>query len=367
MLALYIHIPFCRHKCFYCFFAVAVAQLHHADRYLKCLMQEALLYRGAKLKTIYIGGGTPSLLKRDQLCRLMYIVRSVFDCSAVDEMTIEVNPEDMSRHKARLLMRAGITRISLGVQTFDAHFLKILGRCHTSSQIYRAFSKLRQAGFNNISADMIFALPGQTQSHLKTDLRKIIRLEPEHISFYCLSIEPASRFYVAGIQSAREDRQARQYNYLCATLEQRGFNQYEISNFARPGKQSRHNCLYWQGENYIGLGLSAHSHHDGRRKWNVSRLREYMTRLENGSDPTEDYEVLSPARRLREALVYGLRMNAGVDLDQLQQRYGVSLSPDLKTRIHDFIRLGFLEPVDNHLRATPPGRLLLDELAVYLI
>jgi len=367
MLSLYIHIPFCRRKCFYCSFAVAIAQDQHRDRYLECLRQEAMAYRNQKLATVYVGGGTPSLLNEKQIGRLVRIIHSVFDCSAVNEMTIEINPEDVDERKTQLLRREGFNRISLGIQTFQPSLLRILGRSHTSCQASQAFQGLRRAGFNNINVDMIFALPGQTQKQWQRDLDSVTSLEPEHISYYCLSIEEFSRYHVEGIRSVSEARQKRQYEQVCAVLAQKGYWQYEVSNFARPGKESRHNIHYWQGGNYIGLGLGAHSHHHGKRKWNVKRLWEYISKIEQGKDPIEGKETLSLARRLRETLVYGLRMVEGVDLEQLNQRFPRMLTSDLRQRIRNLVEEGLLETEGRRLRATSRGRLLLDDISVYLI
>ncbi len=334
---------------------------------MDCLEREAQTWQDAKPKTIYIGGGTPSLLNADHLRRLLRIVRSVFDCSAVDEWTIEANPEDIDEAKARLFEREGLSRVSLGLQTFDTRLLNKMGRCHTADRGRRAFACLRRAGCKHINVDMMFALPGQALAQLRRDLKIITSLDPEHISYYAFTVEQESRFEVEDVSPLPEDQQARQYIEIGSALEKRGFRQYEVSNFAKDGEASRHNIHYWKGGNYIGLGVGAHSHLDGIRKWNGKRLRQYIVDVEAGRDPTEDSESLSPARRLHEALVYGLRMNAGVDLKGLERHFGLALEPEAVENINDFCRSGLLFQDGVCLRATPRGRLVLDEIAVRLI
>ena len=367
MLALYIHLPFCRKKCLYCSFAVAVAQNRWADLYLDCLAAEAKAYRHRRLETIYIGGGTPSLLKEYQLGRLFQMVKTIFDCSSVIELTIEVNPEDITLQKAVFLKSNGISRVSLGVQTFDDQHLQFLGRAHSAAQAIQAYDILRRAGFENINVDMMYALPRQTRRQLAWDMQIIQSLQPDHVSYYALTIECPSRLHVIGTPLPDDTRQAADYDNLTLTLAGQGLRQYEISNFARAGKESRHNINYWRMGNYIGLGLSAHSHFDGRRCWNTDRLKEYMNRMQKDATAVSGREELTPPQRLSEALVFGLRMNAGLDLMDLEKRFSVGLDDDTRKTIRFWVAHQFLRQTGTHISTTHKGRLVLDEISSRLI
>ena len=367
MTSLYIHIPFCKRKCFYCSFAVVVSQEHKSDSYLHCLSREAERYRHAELKTIYIGGGTPSLLREDSLRTMMGMVRSKFDCSHVVEWSIEANPEDIDLKKARLLLDLGFNRISLGVQSFNDRYLKYLGRCHSVQTARQAFDDLRQAGFCDINIDLMYSFPGQTRKEIEEDVSSLIALQSEHVSLYTLTIEKNSKFFVQNLEQQENHKQAEYYEAVVHLLENAGFHQYEISNFSKQGRESQHNLNYWTGGDYIGLGVSAHSHQEGRRSWNVSRFYEYMTRMKNGISPQEGEEKLSREKRLQESLLFGLRMNAGVNVKQLEEKFKCLLPEETKRKIAEFVQGGWLTCENNCLKTTLKGRLVLDELSGYLV
>lgn len=364
---LYIHIPFCQHKCFFCGFVVCVGKIHRIDAYLDSLAAEAKKYSGKKIGTVYLGGGTPTLLSETQLKRLNDIIVKNFKITKGAEYTIETNPDTIDLSKAKLLRRLGINRISVGGQSFNDKYLKFLGRTHTAADIKKCFVLLRKAGFRNINIDLMFGFPRQTLAQIKNDLNAALKLKPDHLSVYNLTIEPTSRFNHAKLSLPTNDRLGKLYVFIIGYLAKRNLHQYEISNFAKPKKESVHNILYWQCHDYIGLGLGAHSHLSGKRFWNVSKLDEYLTHFKSSSSPVEGSENLANEKRLIEALLFGLRMNEGVDLAGLQKRFGCALAPEKKKRIEKFIQNGFLENAGRHLRTTLKGRLVLDELCGYLI
>src|SRR3989338_2545388 len=342
MPALYVHVPFCEKKCFYCSFVVAIGKQHQVDTYLDCLELEAQKYTGTMVETVYLGGGTPTFLSIAQLQRLFVILRENFKYSSQAEFTAEANPEDLDPTKAKILYDLGVNRISLGAQTFKDNYLKYLGRCHDAKRALTAYEILRKTGFNNINVDLMYAFPDQTAEELAEDVKTVTGLRSEHLSLYTLTVDENSRFYAQKIQQKNKHEQGGQYEQVVALLEKFGFTQYEISNFAKPGHESRHNTNYWLGGNYIGLGVGAHSHHDGERFWNTSRFADYLTNLREGKSPQEGSERLNVEQRLVESLLLGLRRNEGVDLQDMEDRFGCALAPDKKQKIKAFIQEGFL-------------------------
>lgn len=365
--SLYVHVPFCRKKCFYCSFPVAVAGKVSIEKYLQCLLKEIKLCKVKSLKTIYIGGGTPSYFNDGQLMNLFKLIRSDFKFSQDVEFTIEVNPEDINDNKVRLLKEYGINRISLGAQSFNDHYLKYLGRTHGTDDIYASFDRLRKGGFDNINLDMMYSFPRQTLQEIKRDLKSLVSLTPEHVSYYSLTIEEQSRFYVKGVQMPDKHKQAKAYEQVRYFLEENGLRQYEVSNFAKPGKASQHNLNYWLGGNYFGVGMGAHSHCNGRRSWNVSRLKEYLQRMEANNPPEEGNECLSPEKRFKEALLFGLRMNQGVDIRKLEDRFHYCLKKEENEKVDCFVEDGLLNSSKGIIKVTNKGRLVLDEISARLI
>ena len=365
--ALYIHIPFCQKKCFYCSFVVAIGQDHRIDSYLDCLEWEAERYRGISVKTVYLGGGTPTYLKAQQLKKLFMMLRQKFYFTKDCEVTIEANPEGLELDKIKLLNDLGVNRISLGIQTLNNQYLKYLGRCHDSSRALTAFRDLRKAGFLNINVDLMYAFAGQTDEEIAQDVVGITALKSEHLSLYTLTIEENSRFYTKKIKLAATQDQARQYELVTHLLAQTEFKQYEISNFAKDHRESLHNLNYWQGGNYLGLGVGAHSHQEGMRFWNVLRISDYMSRIKNHQSSTEGQERLSTRQRFMEILLFGLRMNQGVKVSEIEQKLTEKLKSEVKEKINEFIRAGFLSRENDCLKATDKGRLVLDEISVQLI
>ncbi len=337
------------------------------DDYVQALTKEAAVYQGQMIKTIYLGGGTPSLLTVSQLHKLFSFLRGNFFLVEDCEITIEANPENLDLEKSKALFDLGVSRVSLGIQTFNDGYLKSLGRAHDSFKALSAFNDLRRAGFKNINVDLMYSFPNQTLEEIKQDVQTLLGLGSEHVSIYTLTVEPNSKFYVQKILEQDNENQAAQYQLVTSLLEESGLLQYEVSNFSRKGFESKHNINYWESGNYIGLGMSAHSHHDGRRSWNTERLTEYLKRIKLGESPEDGHEVLSTEKRLHEALVFGLRMNRGVELLSLERQFNCLLPQDVSHQIKILVEQKLLVMQKNHLQATGRGRLLLDEISVKLI
>ncbi|HLF17602.1 MAG TPA: radical SAM family heme chaperone HemW [Candidatus Omnitrophota bacterium] len=366
-LSLYVHIPFCEKKCFYCSFVVSVGQERRMGDYLKCLREEASRHKGKTLCSVYFGGGTPTFLSDHQLESLLAMVVEVFDVGPNIEWSVEANPEHLSKDKLNILKRYGVNRISLGVQTFNESFLRFLGRNHTRSKAIEAYELIRQAGFHNVNVDLMFGYPKQTIHELREDLKEMVRLKSEHMSLYALTVEERSRFFAEGMKLPQDELVGRFYMEIKDTLERAGFGQYEVSNFALPGHESRHNIHYWKGGFYIGLGVGAHSHRFGRRWWNISRLTDYLQRMEEGQSVEEDSEELTPRQRFMERILFGLRMNEGVDLRAIETGLGQALTDEQNKLIETYIQKGLLIERGDSLQVSDRGRLVLDELCAQLI
>jgi oxygen-independent coproporphyrinogen III oxidase len=367
MTSLYVHIPFCTKKCLFCSFVIAVGQSHRVDDYISALDKEAQTHGRASISSVYFGGGTPSFLNEGQLERLTSQISRNFSCEPASEWTIETNPEGLTASKAKLLKKLGFTRVSLGVQSLNDRYLKFLGRAHDRARALEAFGHLRDAGFDNVNLDLMYAYPGQTPEEVTEDVREIASLQSEHLSLYSLTVEEKSRFYAEGMKLDDDERLAGHYVLVCKLLEEAGVHQYEVSNFCRGERRSRHNMHYWQGGDYIGLGVGAHAHVKGRRSWNVSKLQDYFARVGDRGEAVEGFEDLSPETRLMELVVFGLRMNEGIVPGELERKIGFPLSQEKKERIEQFVRDGFLEREGERLRVSPRGRLILDEISSRLI
>ncbi len=365
--SLYIHIPFCERKCFYCSFVVSIAQEERIDEYLNCIEMEMGRYPSEPWSSIYIGGGTPSLLSAAQLGRLLKIIADHGKRDRDVEFTVELNPESISAEKIKVLLNGGVNRLSMGVQTFHDHGLNFLGRNHTAFKALESYELLRREGADNINIDLMFAYPNQDRVSLEKDLAVLAELRSEHVSLYGLTIDEKSRFFVQKVKGHNPQREARDYSFIIERLAKSGLKQYEISNFARSGRESRHNINYWRGGNYIGLGVGAHSHKDGRRFWNKDRLTEYLKDVQQNRPPVANQEVLTPEQRLVEAILFGLRMNEGVDLAFLRERFGCGLDRSREEKLQGFVKDGFLLFHDNRLRTTLKGRMVLDEISARLI
>jgi oxygen-independent coproporphyrinogen III oxidase len=357
---LYVHVPFCARRCAYCDFSIAVRRNTPVAQYVASLERE-LEKRAAtgRLKTLYLGGGTPSRLGAPGVSQVISLVRDRFDLERDAEITIEANPDDVTIEDAHAWKSAGVNRISLGIQSFDDSVLKWMHRVHDSVVATQSFKILRDVGFSNISVDLIFALPESLERSWQRDLETAIALSPDHISLYGLTIEPASplaRWTARGtVTASDEDRYAEEFLLADEMTKAAGFDHYEVSNFSRPGKRSHHNSAYWSGARYLGVGPSAHSFDGERRSWNVKAYADWTARLLRGDSVIEGSEVLTPENRVAERVYLGLRT-----------RDGLSVSSNDRTSLEQWTDNGWATVEGDVLRLTSEGWLRLDSLAATL-
>jgi oxygen-independent coproporphyrinogen-3 oxidase len=359
---LYVHFPFCARICPYCAFYKTRGNATEVARFCEALVLEAR--QVAKkfpltLETIFFGGGTPTVLSTAQLKNLVNRFSEIFDLSALREWSIEANPGSVSAKKAAALRESGINRISLGVQSWDNQLLNLLGREHDATQAEESFHIFRNAGFSNVSVDLMLALPGQTERQWRDSLQKTVELQPEHISTYCLTYEEDTEFlarFQRGEFAVNDETEARFLELAMTTLEKAGYEHYEISNYARPGFRSEHNRAYWRGADYIGLGPSAFSTRGLERWQNVADHKEYTRRLFANESPVASIEKLTPAMKRTEHIGLGLRTREGIVADTIDQSQAEELISD-----------GLLARNDSRVFLTRAGRLVADSVAAELL
>lgn len=359
---LYIHIPFCLQICPYCSFYKDIAGPGKADPLVEAVVREAELFgTDCTPETVFIGGGTPTALSVSQLERLFSGLGAHLDLSAVAEFTIEMNPATVTARKADLLRACGVNRVSMGVQSWDADLLKVLGRVHDAEQVRASFAILRAAGYDNLNLDLIYGVPGQTLAQWEESLRQTVDLQPDHISAYCLTYEEDTEYFERlqrGEFRENSEQDAAFFERGVELLSAAGYAQYEISNHARPGRACRHNIAYWEGADYLGLGPSAWSTVGGRRWQNFPDTAAYVRAAQAGVRPVASEEILPAEIREAEKIAFGLRMNAGIDPSRLAR------SRDLVTSLRTE---GLLEDHGPRVRLTARGRLLADEIAAELM
>jgi len=355
----YVHIPFCARICPYCAFYKERADPAQATRFCEAVLAELVASARNILRpeTIFFGGGTPTALTTAQLDLLLGGFRTQLDLTGVREWTFEANPGSVSETKAKLLREFGVTRISLGVQSFDDELLQLLGREHSAAQAEVSFQLLRRAGFENLNVDLMFGLPGQTLAQWQATLRRALALEPDHVSAYCLTYEEDTEFFLR--QSRGEFRVDAEVDADFFTLADEllgaaGFAHYEVSNYARPGFESVHNRAYWSGADYLGLGPSAVSTVGLQRWQNISDYRAYSDRLLRGESASTGDEILTPQMKRAEAIALSLRTNQGVPAQWVEDQPG---------DVEEFVRLGLMLPAAGRYVLTRAGRLLADSVA----
>ena len=373
MSGLYVHIPFCKSRCIYCGFYSTVG-LDLRQQYVEALCKEMEMEnekrkeKNEKLKTIYLGGGTPSQLTTEQLRQLFYNIYKVYGRDA-EEITIEMNPDDVTETYAEALPELGINRVSMGAQTFDNARLKFLHRRHQAEQVEQAVKRLRKAGIQNISIDLMYGFPDETLEDWKQDIKKALALNVEHISAYCLMIEEGTVLYervksekVKVKNDKDEELERAMYEMLIDKLTGAGYEHYEISNFARQGYRSRHNSSYWHDVPYIGLGAAAHSYDGACRSWNVADIRQYITAIERGERPAE-YETLDEDTRYNDRVTVALRTSDGLDLVTLSEKHRNYCLKEAQRYLSD----GLLRLDDNRLVLTRKGLFVSDMIMSGLI
>jgi len=319
----YVHIPFCTQICYYCDFSKVFIKNQPVDSYLEHLLQEFHSYDIQKLRTLYIGGGTPTALSAPQLEVLLDGLTKSLDLSVLEELTIEANPGDLDEDKIAVLKNSAVNRVSLGVQTFDDKMLKKIGRSHLEKDIYENIDRLKLAGFDNISIDLIYALPGQTMDQVKDNVAKAIALDIPHMSLYSLIIENhtvfMNRMRRGKLPLPKEEVEAEMFEYIIAELESAGFEHYEISNFSKPGFESRHNLMYWDNAEYYGIGAGASGYVNGVRYKNHGPIRHYLKAVEEGNARINE-EHLSLREQMEEEMFLGLRKKTGVSKARFEEK-----------------------------------------------
>jgi oxygen-independent coproporphyrinogen-3 oxidase len=364
-LGLYVHVPFCASTCDFCAFYQEKPTGDSVDRYIIGIAREASLVSWDRpVSTIFWGGGTPGLLAPDDMRRLGAIVRERTG-DALREWTVEMAPASVTKARLEALKEIGVTRISMGVQSFQPALLEGLGRQHTREQIYRAHALIADAGFRSVNLDLMFALPGQDEAAWLEDLAKAVALKPDHISTYCLTFEEDTKLWVKlsqGNVKLDTEREAQLYERTWAELDVAGYAQYEISNFARPGHACQHNVNTWRMHSWVGLGPSAASQYAGGRGTNIADLEKWLTGLERGERATEDRTVLTPALLAEDALIFGLRTNEGVDLAALGERIAAIAAREMNMLADRLVGEGLGEFSGSRLRLTLRGRLVADAI-----
>jgi len=365
-LGLYVHVPFCATTCDFCAFYQVQSDREGIRAYLEGIRREAVLLESGcrPIDTCFWGGGTPGLLKASDLQILCETVVSYFGQPA-HEWTVEMAPSTVKADKLRILKDHGVTRISMGVQSFDDPLLDKLGRQHSRKQIFKAYDLIREEDFESVNLDLIFAIPGQDANRLKKDIREAASLEPDHLSTYCLTFEEDTALFVKlseGKVAIDVDLEAALYVTCWEEMERQGYEQYEISNFARSGKQCLHNLNTWKMGQWIGLGPSASSQYQGERYSNVADLDTWMTGVESGERQRVDHSQLSKSLLLEDALIFGLRMNRGVDLDRLEARYDCGISIAQEEVIRRLHGEGKLWKNGSRIGLTGTGRLVADAI-----
>jgi oxygen-independent coproporphyrinogen III oxidase len=367
---LYVHVPFCAAKCTYCHFAIDPRRPDDArqDRYLRALLAEMGAAPAAAADTLYFGGGTPSLFSVDRLARVIDLARRRFSLPADAEVTVEANPADLDAAGYRELRSAGANRLSLGVQSFDDAVLSEMGRLHTAADSMRAVEQARGVGFGNVSVDLILGWPGETAARWERNLDGVAALAAPHLSLYVLEVEGRTllrhRARSGALELPEDDLVADLYRRAVDRLSALGLERYEISNFARPGFESRHNSKYWADAPFLGFGMSAHSYREGRRWWNLDTYGGYCRAVEDrgASAAVAGQRVLSPRERAQEALFTGLRRREGVDLEAFAAVHGVDVMSDYAAGLSAPFAGGLVERRGRSLRLTERGILLSNEV-----
>lgn len=369
MAGIYLHIPFCKQACHYCDFHFST-NLEKQNDMVDAIATELILQKGylaeEPLKTIYLGGGTPSILSISQLEKLLNTIAENFSVKSDAEITLEANPDDLTPQKLGSLKKAGINRLSIGIQSFDNYVLKFLNRVHDSHTAISTFNQAREAGFDNISIDLIYAIPDQSDSTWRSNIQQAVDLQPDHISSYSLTIEEKTvfgRWHKKGKLTAIDDESsARQLETLMEVLGHNGYDQYEISNFSKPGFISKHNSSYWKRERYLGVGPGAHSYDGASRQYNVSNNHEYLRNLQLNKIPYT-LESLSREDKINDFLLTSLRTSWGTDLSILRSEMNYDLLELHKAYIEKLLSQGFIRIENDFLILTNKGKLLADKIS----
>lgn len=368
--AAYIHIPFCEHICHYCDFNKVYLKNQPVGKYLDSLDKEMDLALkeapASRLDSIFVGGGTPTALNEKQLDQLCSTIKRQLPYDQFTEYTFEANPGDLSKEKLQILHDAGVNRLSFGVQTFNDELLKRIGRSHRAKDVFQSIEAAKQVGFNNISIDLIYSLPGQTLQDFKETLETSFTLDIVHYSGYSLIIEPKTVFYNlmrrGKLPIPGEDAEAEMYDLLMEQMDKHGFAQYEISNFAKPGYESRHNITYWDNESYFGFGAGAHGYVNGKRRSNHGPLKKYMEPIENGQLPILEEHKVPLEEQMEEEMFLGLRKTEGVSISRFKKKFGKNPLEHFGVQIKQHSEKELIIVGEEYIKLTRQGRFLGNEV-----
>lgn len=362
----YVHIPFCTQICYYCDFSKVFIKNQPVDAYLQALIREFRSYDITELRTLYIGGGTPTSISAVQLDYLLTELSRDLNLNTLEEFTIEANPGDLTVDKIEMLQKSAVNRVSLGVQTFNDKHLKRIGRSHNEAQIYSTIDALKTAGFQNISIDLIYALPGQTMDDVRSNVAKALSLNIPHLSLYSLILEHHTVFMNkmrrGKLHLPTEDLEAEMFEYIISEMERNGFEHYEISNFTKPGFESRHNLMYWDNVEYYGVGAGASGYLDGIRYRNRGPIQHYLKGVSEGNARLSE-EVLSKNEMMEEELFLGLRKKEGVSIGKFEQKFGTSFEKRYGQIVQELQSDGLLKENNGFIQMTKKGLFLGDTVA----
>lgn len=369
MAGIYIHIPFCRHKCNYCNF-YSLASTRNIDRISSSialeLIQRKVFLQNQTVETIYFGGGTPSLLHSSEIENIIATIYANYSVADIAEITLEANPDDISNAKLEAWKQARVNRLSIGIQSFMQNDLDFLSRTHTSEQVTRCIADTKDAGFDNLSIDLIYGIPTLTNDKWIENLEKAFELKIPHISAYSLTVEEKTPLEVlirkGKINPVDEELSASHYHILCAMMREHGYEHYEVSNFCLPGAYSKHNTAYWQGKPYLGVGPSAHSFSENVRCWNVSNLNEYIESVQQG-EVKAGIENLTLTDRFNEYIMTSLRTMWGCDLVKVKTEFGMDVAEDLLLNATGYLEKNQMVYNKGNLVLTSEGLLFADGIS----
>lgn len=367
----YIHIPFCHQICNYCDFNKVYFRNQPVDEYIEAVGKEIAMALNrspeqfSNIETIYLGGGTPTALSPSQLERLLELIGGHLTTDVM-EFTVEANPDELTIEKLKVLKNGGVNRLSLGVQSFDEQLLRRLGRTHTIDQVYRSIDDAFKAGFENISIDLMYGLPGQSDGQWEDTLEKALALNLPHYSAYSLIVEPKTVFYIQYMRGKlhlpEEETEAKMYEMLMDKMEMNGLHQYEISNFAKDGYQSIHNKIYWDNDEYAGFGAGAHGYIKGIRYSNHGPIKKYLQAVNMGQLPILHQHEVTLMEKCEEEMFLGLRKNEGVSFERFEQKMGFSMKEKYGGIISKLVNEGLLTEDEGRIRLTKKGRFLGNEV-----
>ncbi|MBM7577647.1 oxygen-independent coproporphyrinogen-3 oxidase [Jeotgalibacillus terrae] len=366
--AAYIHIPFCHHICHYCDFNKVFMKNQPVDRYIEMLIREmeSAHKESEPMKSIFVGGGTPTALDAEQLAKLCEGISRVFNINESTEYTFEANPGDLSKEKINVLKAHGVNRLSFGVQSFNDRLLEKIGRNHRTEDVYRSIREAREEGFSNISIDLIYALPEQTLEDFEDTVDRALDLDLPHYSGYSLIVEPKTVFYnlmrKGRLPLPGEDTEAAMYDLLMEKMASKGIHQYEISNFSKHGYESLHNLTYWNNESYYGFGAGAHGYVNGIRYSNIGPVSKYIQAVEEGKRPVFHEAEVTRFESMEEEMFLGLRKTEGVALPTFKEKFHEELDHVFREPLKDMTTRGLLELHHNRVRLTKEGRFLGNEV-----